>query len=106
MNIREHLEKLPGAYKTDGVKGDLPAVYVFMPGTSVTWVLWEYDPESNEAFGLADLGLGFPELGYVSVSQLEEIKSPDNLPVEVDVSIKTRFAGYKTAGVPIPSFLQ
>ena len=35
-----------------------------------TWELIAFDPETKMAFGLCDLGLGFPELGYVSVADL------------------------------------
>lgn len=106
MKLQEHLSKLPKLYSTDGVKGDLPAVYVFQPDGAATWALWEYSSDTNEAFGLCDLGMGFPEIGYVSVEELESILGPLRLPVEVDAGISTRFAGYKSAGVPIPSFLQ
>ena len=106
MNLKEHLAKLPRLYKTDGLKGDLPAVYVFTPDSAATWVLWEYEPKTGEAFGLCDLGLGFPELGYVSIPELESVKGKLGLPVEVDKSVDTRFKGYELAGVPVPSFLR
>jgi len=106
MKIKEALKKLPNLYSTDSKKGDLPAVYIFVPGTNVTWVLWEYSPTENEAFGLCDLGFGFPEMGYVDIDEMESVKGPLDLPPEMDESINTRFAGYKNAGVPIPSFLR
>ena len=39
-------------------------------GGNATWLLSELDPETNIAFGLCDLGLGTPELGYVSLDEL------------------------------------
>ena len=39
---------------------------------NATWLLTELDPVTNVAFGLCDLGLGFPEIGYVSLTELEE----------------------------------
>ena len=55
-------------------------------GGSCTWLISEYDAESNMFFGLCDLGLGTPEFGYVSKSELESIKFPPfNLPVERDL---------------------
>lgn len=36
------------------------------------------------AFGLCDLGLGFPELGYVRTCELAELRGPMRLPVERD----------------------
>lgn len=105
-SLEQHMVDLPKLRSTDGKTGDLPAVYAFTPDAQATWVIWEYDPAEKVGFGLCDLGLGFPELGYVSISELESLRGPLNLPVEVDTAIETRFAGYANAGVPIPSFLQ
>lgn len=50
-----------------------PVVKLFVcVGGNATWLLSELDPETNIAFGLCDLGLGFPELGYVSLTELED----------------------------------
>ena len=39
----------------------------FTPDAGATWLLTEIDPDDHDhAFGLCDLGQGFPELGYVS----------------------------------------
>lgn len=35
-----------------------------------TWEIILFNPETKMAFGLCDLGVGFPELGYVSVAEL------------------------------------
>lgn len=104
--LRIALQKLPKLYETDGKRGDLPAVYVFTPDSGATWVLWEYSADEGNAFGLCDLGLGYPEMGYVSVPELEELRGSMGLPVEVDSSVKTRFAGYKRASVEVPSYLE
>lgn len=103
--LKDKLATLAELYSTDGLKGDLPAVYVFTPDAGATWVLWEYSPEEGLAFGLCDLGLGFPEMGYVSVPELEELRGKFGLPVEVDTSITTRFKGYERLGVPTPEYL-
>lgn len=39
--------------------------------------------EDVQAFGLCDLGMGFPELGYVSLRELAELRSM--LPIERDL---------------------
>lgn len=50
-----------------------PVVQLTLPGIGCVWLLSELEPEApNIAFGLCDLGMGFPELGYVD---LEEIKT-------------------------------
>jgi hypothetical protein len=41
-----------------------------------------FDPD--RAFGLCDLGLGCPELGYVSLSELAGVRGRLGLPVECD----------------------
>ncbi|KRB16379.1 transposase [Mesorhizobium sp. Root695] len=62
-----------------------PVVKVFVPEGYATWLLAEIDPEEpDHAFGLCDPGLGFAELGYVSLSELSAYRSRYGLPVEVD----------------------
>jgi len=44
-------------------------------GEAATWLLTELDPdEPTRAFGLCDLGMGFPELGYVDLDELAQVK--------------------------------
>ncbi len=104
--IRRALKALPTLGDTDGHKGDLPAVYIFTPDANATWVLWEYDQSDDLAYGMADLGMGFPELGYVSIEELESVRGTLRLPVEMDKSLDTRFRGYRNASVPIPDYLE
>ena len=47
-----------------------PLVKLFHPMSGATWLLTDIDEDGNRAFGLCDLGLGFPELGYVSLTEL------------------------------------
>jgi len=63
----------------------MPVVKIFTPDAGCTWLLSELDPDdSDTAFGLCDLGLGFAELGYVQISELESIRGRLGLPVERD----------------------
>lgn len=63
-----------------------PVVKLFTPDAGATWLLSEVDPnEPDIAFGLCDLGMGFPELGYVSLSELNRIRGKLGLPVERDL---------------------
>jgi Protein of unknown function (DUF2958) len=63
-----------------------PVVKLFTPDGGCTWLLTEIDPEDPDiAFGLCDLGLGCPELGSVSLSELEAVRGKLNLPVERDL---------------------
>jgi hypothetical protein len=55
-----------------------PVVKLHLPGTRCAWLLNELLPhEPGIAFGLCDLGLGFPELGYVSLEELAAININD-----------------------------
>ena len=63
----------------------LPVVKLFTPDAGCTWLLSELDPEDDDiAFGLCDLGMGFPELGSVRISELENLRGGLGLPVERD----------------------
>jgi hypothetical protein len=63
-----------------------PVVKLFTPDANATWLLTEVDPDDKDlAFGLCDLGLGSPELGYVRLSELAEVRGLLGLPVEVDL---------------------
>jgi len=62
-----------------------PVVKLFTPDAHATWLLTELDPQDGDtAFGLCDLGHGSPELGYVRLSDLENLRGPLKLPVERD----------------------
>jgi hypothetical protein len=64
----------------------LPVVKLFTPDAGGTWLLTELDPEEPDiAFGLCDLGLGCPELGYVSLAELAATRGPLRLPIERDL---------------------
>jgi len=63
----------------------LPIVKLFTPDANASWLLTELDPDDpSVAFGLADLGLGMPELGYISLAELAGIRGHLGLPVERD----------------------
>ena len=60
-----------------------PAVKLFNPTGAGTWILTEFDGEDS-FFGLADLHMGSPELGYVSKSELESFRGLAGLGIERD----------------------
>lgn len=96
------LADLPALYSTDGETGDLPAVKLFTPDAGATWILWEFDEEDGMAFGLCDLGLGFPEMGSVSIDEIAAVRGNLGLPVERELYTNTRFDGYKAGGYTMP----
>jgi hypothetical protein len=67
-----------------GTKGEIdfePVCKLFIPWAGGTWLLTECDPDGL-AFGLADIG--YPELGYVSLDELAELRGPGGMTVEED----------------------
>lgn len=67
----------------------MPVVKLFTPDAACTWLLTEIDPgDPDIAFGLCDLGMGFPELGSVRISELESVRGRLGLPVERDLYFK------------------
>jgi Protein of unknown function (DUF2958) len=53
------------------------------PDAQCTWLLKELDSDGL-LFGLCDLGLGCPELGYVALAELTAVRGKLGLPVERD----------------------
>jgi len=84
------------AYGRGATEDFVPVVKLFTPDGAATWLLTalelDTDGEGGEralaptgrAFGLCDLGMGFPELGYVSIDELMELRGAMGLPVERD----------------------
>jgi len=66
-----------------------PVVKLYCPWSLAVWLLTELDPETNIAFGLCDLGEGFPELGHVSLDELASVKGPNGLRIERDLHFTT-----------------
>lgn len=66
-------------------KHDLKPAVKFFGGGACTWLITEYNPDSGLFFGLCDLGMGEPELGYVSKQELEETRFAFGLGVERDL---------------------
>ncbi|MEQ1916574.1 MAG: DUF2958 domain-containing protein, partial [Gallionella sp.] len=66
------IETMPKTYQTD--RQDDPVVYLHYFKGGCDWYITELDFEAEQlqAFGKADLGMGFPELGYISIVELLE----------------------------------
>ena len=75
----------------------LPVVKYFDPCGAATWIITELMPAEGEGaapdilFGLCDLGMGSPELGYVSLSELQSITGRLGLGIERDLYFKARY---------------
>jgi hypothetical protein len=59
---------------------------LFTPEGVATWLLAELDADGDTAFGLCDLGIGHPELGCVSLAEIESVRGKLGLWVERDLS--------------------
>ncbi len=60
----------------DGGTGSVrPPLKLFLPWGAATWLISERDPENPDLlFGLCDLGFGSPELGSVSLAELQSVR--------------------------------
>lgn len=88
--LRERLlqnGRLQSAVKgTDAELDFFPVVKLFTPDGPCTWLLTELDPDDPDiAFGLCDLGMDCPELGSVSIAELERVRGRIGLSVERDL---------------------
>ena len=62
-----------------------PVVKFYIPDGYGRWLLTEMDPvEFDRAYGLCDHGIGRPDLGYVSLSELEDKAGKLPHPVKLD----------------------
>ena len=67
----------------------VPVVKLFTPDAGATWLLTEIDPDDDDhAFGLCDLGLWMPELGWVSLQEMATVRGRLGLPIERDLHFR------------------
>jgi len=66
----ETVQTMPKTYETDGATDPIVRLHYFVAGCD--WYIVERDIENEQlqAFGKADLGMGFPELGYISITEI------------------------------------
>ncbi|PKK37460.1 hypothetical protein BWI96_06215 [Siphonobacter sp. SORGH_AS_0500] len=82
INSQDHL---------DGNDVDrIPMIQLLTRFGRATWILTELNPRDS-AFGLYDLGLGSPELGYVSISEIESVTNLGMLAIEIDTHFKSEY---------------
>jgi hypothetical protein len=68
-----------------------PVVKFFNPIGAATWLATELADDGNTLFGLADAGLGCPELRSFSLSEIRGIRLPYGLWIERDIRFRTPF---------------
>ena len=75
----------------DGID-HVPVIKFFDPAGAATWLITEVSPtDPDQLFGLMDLGMGFPELGYVSLEELKSVKNRLGIPLERDLFFSARY---------------
>ena len=68
--LEEQKKKLKANWPRNGKEP--PVVKIFNPTGASTWLIHSMDPDDEDTlFGLCDHGFGFPELGYVSLAELQ-----------------------------------
>jgi len=75
-------------------RGDdhVPVVKFFFPAGAATWLVTEMSPDENDhLFGLADWGIGCPEIGTISLSELQNFRGPLGLGIERDLYFRPRY---------------
>lgn len=65
-----------------------PALKLFNPCGAATWLITELAEDGDTMFGLCDLGLGHPELGCVSLSEIAGVRTRLGLGVERDLHFR------------------
>lgn len=83
----EELAAIPSLYSTDGQPFEDKRIFLrYFAGGSAEWLIAECDHTDLLMFGYCDLGLGFPEWGYVSLHELATLRarSPHGYPIYVE----------------------
>jgi hypothetical protein len=63
----------------------VPVLKLFAPWGAATWLITEIEPDGDTLFGLCDLGMGEPELGYLSLEEITSATGPLGLKIEIDL---------------------
>jgi len=83
--ITNEIEKrLPPLYATENDKDPTVQLKLFTPDAQCTWLITEYDPAQDLAFGFATLNGLDGELGYISIAEIRTVRGRFGLPVERD----------------------
>lgn len=77
-------EDLVAILKDGNTPDHWPVVKFFNPVGAATWLVTSLADDEDQAFGLADLGMGTPELGYISLNELQSVKLRFGMKIERD----------------------
>jgi hypothetical protein len=82
-----------------------PVVKLFTADGNATWLLTELNPDFDLAFGLCDLGVGEPEVGFVSLAELSAARGPLQQLLE-DNALRVWSIGTQEKRARLPKILQ
>ena len=69
----------------------VPVLKLFNPAGPGTWLITELGDDGDTLFGLCDLDMGCPELGYVSLDEVLSLRIPPiGARIERDLSFTPR----------------
>ena len=80
-------KSLPPLYSQEDNPDPIVKAHFFNPMGAGDWWITEASHEDEDyiMFGLCDLGMGFPELGYVSLNEIKSVRLPFGMGIERDL---------------------
>lgn len=88
--LKSQIAKLRANFAAGEQDSTMPVVKLFNPCGAATWLLSELADDGDSLFGLCDLGMGSPELGYVSLAELSAFRGRFGLGIERDMHWKAK----------------
>jgi hypothetical protein len=82
------LRTIPALYATEHTPLAEKTIHAHYFVGQCDWYIGELDPTTGDAFGYCDLGMGFPEWGYVNLRELEQTVVNGWLVVERDLDFE------------------
>ena len=86
--VRNGLISKKAGFESGDTPDHKPVVKVFAPWSNAKWLITEIIPDDDDdeviAFGLCDMGVGHPEMGYIPLSELEALRGPYGFKLERD----------------------
>lgn len=77
------------ARQLDQTHDPVPVIKLFNPLGAGTWLATELYDDDDTLFGLADLGLGCPELGVFSLCEIASVRLPYGMRIERERGFST-----------------
>lgn len=86
--IKKRMKKYP-LYSQDGKKDEAIVIAKFFINRGAwTWYITEGDIDEDIMYGITVNGHGECEYGYVSISEMENLRTSDGLSIEREISFK------------------